>query len=179
MECRSPFTWSHEKSEPWVSLNSFIVVLVLKEPDIHHSRHLPYTALTYIMMISSVDLNTATEQHPTSWWFILFVGCYGIVFLLLWCLTHHMTIPFYHRRGTTRGFKSVSVDVVWSHDRSSFSEAEEECVCCVWVRAHAQILSLHTNVDVCVCLLCGLCVSEGEQVRAGGYGSVFPQCSVC
>lgn len=28
---------------------------------------------------------------------------------------------------------------------------------CVWVCAHAQILLLHTNVDVCVCLVCVVC----------------------
>lgn len=40
---------------------------------------------------------------------------------------------------------------------SSLGQKSVFVVLCVWVCAHAQILLLHTNVDVCVSAVC-LCV---------------------
>lgn len=63
---------------------------------------------------------------------------------------------------------SVHSDVVWSHDYCAVFKGEEDCLLCLWMQAHTQTVSLHISV----------CVSEGDQVRAGGYVSVFPQWSV-
>lgn len=67
---------------------------------------------------------------------------------------------------------SVHSDVVWSHDYCAVFKGEEDCLLCLWMQAHTQTVSLH--ISVCVCLLF---VSEGDQVRAGGYVSLFPQWS--
>lgn len=70
---------------------------------------------------------------------------------------------------------SVHSDVVWSHDFCAVFKGEEDCLLCLWMQAHTDSVSPYKCVCVCVCLLF---VSEGDQVRAGGYVSLFPQWSV-
>lgn len=74
---------------------------------------------------------------------------------------------------TTRDKKWVHVNVVWSRDCIFFSGAQDECVGRLRVPAHAQILTLHKNVDVSVyCVVLRLCVWKRAGQSRGVRHSV-------